>query len=364
MKWLLNLLQKGRPLFEEQGRLHRFKPVFDATENFLFSPATRTPGAPHVRDPLDVKRYMSVVIIALAPCVICALYFFGLRLLPMIAVSYAAGGAVEVLFAVVRKEEINEGFLVTGLIFPLTLPPTLPLWIVAVGIVFGVLVGKELFGGTGRNLFNPALVGRCFLALSYPAAMSRQWIEAGSGLLGRLTTYMPDAITGATPLVQAKRALSGGEGILATRWDLFIGRVAGSAGETSALAILVGGAFLLLTRVASWRTVAGILGSFVLLGAVLHAVQPAVFGSVEWQLLAGGLLFGAFFMATDPVSSPITNGGRWAYGILIGVATLLIRHLTGFVEGAMFAILMGNIAAPILDEVAVRHRLRRLELEK
>jgi len=278
MKWLLSLLQKGRPLFEEQGRLHRFKPVFDATENFLFSPATRTPGAPHVRDPLDVKRYMSVVIIALAPCVICALYFFGLRLLPMIAVSYAAGGAVEVLFAVVRKEEINEGFLVTGLIFPLTLPPTLPLWIVAVGIVFGVLVGKELFGGTGRNLFNPALVGRCFLALSYPAAMSRQWIEAGSGLLGRLTTYMPDAITGATPLVQAKRALSGGEGILATRWDLFIGRVAGSAGETSALAILVGGAFLLSRGPAGgvWLSRMATAGGWPAVWCVLHGDRSGI----------------------------------------------------------------------------------------
>jgi len=357
MKLLLRLLDRLRPGFEEGGRFARFKCVFDAGEAFSFSPATRTPGAPHVRDPLDVKRFMSMVIIALAPCLVASIYFFGWRVLAVVIVSYVAGGIVEVVFAVVRKEEINEGFLVTGLIFPLILPPGLPLWMVAVGCAFGVLVGRELFGGTGRNIFNPALVGRCFLAIGYPRAMAQTWIEAGEGLVGRFGQYVSagaDAVTAATPLAAAK------QGELAGYWDLFIGRVTGSIGETSALAILAGGIFLVVTRVANWRTVAGILISFAVLGGILHAADAERFGPVIWHLFAGGLLFGAFFMATDPVTSPMTGGGKWAYGIIIGVATVLIRNLTGYVEGVMFAILLGNICAPLLDEVAVRMRLRRL----
>ncbi|MHC4165202.1 MAG: RnfABCDGE type electron transport complex subunit D, partial [Planctomycetota bacterium] len=296
-------------------------------------------------------------IVALLPCVFAALYFFGLRVLAIIAVSYIVGGSVEVLFAVVRREEINEGFLVTGLIFPLVLPPTLPLWMVGVGVAFGVVVGKELFGGTGRNLFNPALVGRCFLAVGYPAAMSSNWLTAGHGLWGRLTEYATaadiDAISAATPLVSAK------QGSFAALSDLFVGNVSGSIGETSALAVLAGGLFLLATRVANWRTVAATLGSFALVGVLLHGLAPSAFGPVGWHLLAGGMLFGAFFMATDPVTSPITSGGKWAYGIIIGLSTLLIRNLTGYVEGVMFAILLGNICAPLLDEVAFAHRLRK-----
>jgi Na+-transporting NADH:ubiquinone oxidoreductase subunit B/electron transport complex protein RnfD len=297
---------------------------------------------------------MFLVIVALIPCTLAALYFFGLRALAVIAVSYAAGGTAEVVFAVVRKEEINEGFLVTGLVFPLILPPALPLWMVAVGVVFGVVVGKELFGGTGRNLFNPALVGRCFLAVGYPVAMSAAWIEPGSGLMGRLTEYASaaDAATAATPLAAAK------QGVFAAPMDLLLGRVTGSMGETSALAVLLGGVFLLATGVANWRTVAGVLGTFLALGWALHAALPDAFGPVGWHLLAGGLLFGAFFMATDPVTSPATDGGKWAFGIIIGLATLLIRNLTGWVEGVMFAILLGNICAPILDEVAMWFRLK------
>lgn len=361
MKSVLRLLERARRHFSEGGKLRRAKPVFQATEHFFFGPGTRTGKAPHVRDPLDVKRFMLVVIISLAPCVLAALRLFGLRVLAMIAVSYAAGGAVEVLFAVIRKEEINEGFLVTGLLFPLILPPALPLWMVAVGVAFGVLVGKEVFGGTGRNLFNPAIVGRCFLALSYPASVSSNWVRPGTGLLGRATQYVSasnvDAITAATPLVSAK------QGSWAPLPDLLLGQVPGCAGETSVLAILLGGSFLLLTRVANWRTVAGTLGSFVLLGSALHYLEPARFGPAGWHLFAGGLLFGAFFMATDPVTSPITGAAKWAYGAIIGVVTVLIRNLTGYVEGVMFAILLGNVFAPILDEVVFAVRLRRLSSE-
>ena len=361
MKMLLDIFERLRKHFEEDGKLRAVRPLFDAAENFFFSPSTRTVRSPHVRDPLDIKRFMSMVIIALMPCVVASVYFFGLRMLMVIAVSYAAGGAVEVLFAIVRKEEINEGLLVTGLLFPLILPPAIPLWMVAVGVAFGVVVGKELFGGTGRNLFNPALVGRCFLALAYPKAMSSSWVKPIAEFPGRLTQYISsssvDAVTSATPLGMAR------QNQLTNLSDMFFGNVSGSAGETSALLIIIGGVFLLLVRVANWRTVVGVLGSFMLFSAGLYW-SGSVSGEPLWQLLAGGLLFGAFFMATDPVTSPTTNVGKWVYGGIIGLTTVLIRNFTGYVEGVTFAILLGNITAPILDDVVVRFRIRRWRNER
>lgn len=361
MKIVKRALDKLRGPFAEGGRLHAAKPVFDATENFFFAPAHRTTVAPFIRDPLDIKRLMSMVIIALLPALAASIYYFGLRVLVMIVVSYAAGGAVETLFAIVRKEQINEGFLVTGLLFPLILPPALPLWMVAVGVMFGVLVGKELFGGTGRNLFNPALVGRVFLALAYPAAMAGNWIAPGDLPLGRTLQYASattvDALSSATPLGAAK------QGTWVAMQDLFLGHVSGSIGETSALAIIAGGILLLLTRVANWRIVVGVLASFLAFETLLWQVLPDPIPSPLWQVMAGGILFGAFFMATDPVTSPATSGGKWAYAVVIGLCTALIRHLTGYVEGVMFAILLGNILSPLFDEVAVRWRLRRLAYE-
>jgi Na(+)-translocating NADH:ubiquinone oxidoreductase B subunit len=361
VKVLLQLFEKVRPTFEKGGRLRVLRPIYEALENFFFAPSATTAAAPYVRDQLDVKRFMSMVIIALLPVLFAGFYFFGLRLIAMIIVSYAAGGAVEVIFAIVRKEEINEGFLVTGMLFPLIMPPTLPLWMVAVGVAFGVFVGKELFGGTGRNIFNPALVGRCFLALAYPSAISGSWISAGGGLTGRLFQYIDasniDAVTTATPLVMAK------QGNFASLSDMFLGHIPGSMGETSAIAIIIGGVFLLFTRVANWRTVVGILGSFAILTSILHNAHPEKFGPVLWHLCAGGLLFGAFYMATDPVSSPTTNAGKWIDGIIIGIITVLIRNFTGYVEGVTFAILLGNIIAPILDEIVFGVRIRRLRSE-
>ncbi|MHC4293455.1 MAG: RnfABCDGE type electron transport complex subunit D [Planctomycetota bacterium] len=361
MKILLKVFEKARPAFDKGGRLSIFKPVYEAMENFFFAPSAATSVAPHIRDPLDIKRFMSMVIIALLPSLAASFYFFGWRLVPMIIVSYAAGGAVEVIFAMVRKESINEGFLVTGMLFPLILPPALPLWMVGVGVAFGVFVGKELFGGTGRNIFNPAIVGRCFLALAYPAAMSGNWTIAGSGLTGRMLEYISasniDAISSATPLVLAK------QGNLTGLYELFIGSIPGSLGETSALAIILGGVFLLFTRVASWRIVVSTIGSFAVLAGILNFSGPERFAPVLWHICAGGLLFGAFFMATDPVTSPVTNSGKWFYGIIIGVTTVLIRNFTGYVEGVMFAILLGNIFAPIIDEVVFKVRLRRLSFE-
>lgn len=372
MKWLLRILDRARPAFKDGGRLRVFSPFFEGIEFFLFSPGARATTAPHVRDPLDLKRYMAPAMFGVVPCALAAIYLYGLRMIPMIVVSYAAGLAAEVLFAMVRKEDINEGFFVTGIMFPLVLPPGLPLWAVAVGVVFGVIVGKELFGGTGRNLFNPALVGRCFLALSYAKTMAGSYLVPGAvpwgnfikhGFWNGLTscyvsTSTVDAVSKATPLGAAKA------GEFAEITDLLWGNVAGSAGETSAVAILVGGGVLLLTRVGNWRTVAGVLGSFAGLGAILNRLAPGAFPvSFGWHMLAGGLLFGAFFMATDPVTSPATNAGKWMYGIVIGAVTLLIRNLTGYVEGVMFAILLGNIVAPVLDEIVIRLRLRRLAHE-
>jgi Na+-transporting NADH:ubiquinone oxidoreductase subunit B/electron transport complex protein RnfD len=356
MKGLKTILDKLRPTFEQGGRLERLKPVFEALDHFLFAAAEKTSCAPFGRDPLDVKRFMSLVILALLPSFVASVYFFGWRVLLMLIVSYAAGGLVEVLFAVVRREEINEGFLVTGFIFPLILPPGIPLWLVALGVAFGVVFGKEIFGGTGRNLFNPALVGRVFLAISYPAPLSSAWIQPLAQPWGRLASPfgfgVPEAVTSATPLALAKG------GALTGAFDLFFGRTLGSAGETSALAILLGGLFLLAVGVASWRTVLAILASFVALAAVFHGLLPAAVAPVWFQLLSGGVLFGAFFMATDPVSGPVTRGGKWAYGILIGAVTILIRSFTAYVEGVMFAILLGNIFAPLIDEVVIRLKAR------
>jgi Na+-transporting NADH:ubiquinone oxidoreductase subunit B len=361
MRGLRHLLEKWKASFEEGKPLARLWPLFDAIEHFLYSTPARTLVAPHVRDPLDVKRYMMVVVIALLPSVLAGWYSFGTRVLVLILLSYAVGGVVEVLFAIVRKEEINEGFLVTGLIYPLILPPSIPYWMAALGLVLGLIFGKELFGGTGRNLFNPALAGRAFLAIGYPAAISTGWILPASGGAGRLFNFVDssalDAVAGATPLMQAKH------GVLESVFNLFVGIRAGSVGETSAALILLGGLFLLFTRVANWRTVAGILGSVFVFQTALNLADPAAYAPAIWHICAGGLLFGAFFMATDPVTSPITNGGKLACGVLIGCVTVLIRNFSGYVEGAMFAILFGNVVAPLIDEIALGIREKRLSRE-
>ena len=371
MKRLLKIIEAVRPTFEE-GKLRTFKPVFGALEHFFFAPSEITLGAPHIRDPIDLKRLMSMVIISVVPCAISALYFFGWRFIAMVVVSYACGLTVEAIFAIVRKEGINEGFFVTGILFPLILPPGTPLWMVGLGVAFGVFIGKELFGGTGRNVFNPALIGRCFLALAYAKPMSQSYMKPSQDILGCLLfKWLPsgsggvDAVTVATPLSSAKA------GEIGSTAHLFLGSVAGSVGETSAILIILGGVFLLFTRVANWRTVVGILGSFIVLtgalligGAISYERMPGVFGPVVWHLFAGGLLFGTFFMATDPVTGPTTNSGKWIYGIIIGSVTVLIRHFTSFVEGVTFAILIGNIVAPILDEIVFKIRFRRLASEE
>ncbi|MFP4356748.1 MAG: RnfABCDGE type electron transport complex subunit D [Phycisphaerae bacterium] len=340
-----------------RGPLRLLLPLLQATEMFFLAPADSTHTWPHIRDCANVKRYMSLAIAALLPILGASIWLFGWRVLAIVGVTFAAGLSVEILFASIRKEPINEGFFVTGLIYPLILPPNLPLWMVALGIAFGVFFGKELFGGTGRNLFNPALVGRCFLALAYPSAMVQAyWAQPGTGLWGHLNTYAADAVTGATPLGQATH------GQYETLSSLWWGTTSGSVGETSAVLILISGAALLLTGVISWRTLLAVFIGFCGLGLVDHLAgngQP-----ILWHILAGGFLFGAVFMATDPVTSPTTNLGRWIYGLGIGAITWLIRTRTGYVEGIMFAILLGNIAAPLLDECAAQLYVRRLRRER
>ncbi|MEI6873518.1 MAG: RnfABCDGE type electron transport complex subunit D [Spirochaetota bacterium] len=362
MKWLLHLLEKNKVHFEAGKPLAGWKPLYEAFENFMFATATPTRVAPHLRDPIDLKRYMMVVVIALLPATLAGWYFNGLRVLALIALSYVVGAIIEVAFAIVRKEEINEGFLVTGLIFPLTLPPDIPFWIAAVGMAFGIIFGKELFGGTGRNLFNPALAGRAFLAIGYAKPMASGFFKAPDTFPGNLFRWIDgsttDAVAGATPMMNVKG------GALEPIQNLLFGLHPGSIGETCSVLIVVGGIFLLLTKVASWRTVLGALASVAVFQAILHAVVPgAAPAPAEWHLLAGGLLFGVFFMATDPVSSPITNGGKIVYGVLIGIVTVLIRNFSGYVEGVMFGVLFGNLVAPFIDDIALALRSRRLSRE-
>ncbi len=361
MKLLETLFDRTRPWFEKGGPFHLMRPLAQGAEAFFFGSSERTHMAPHARDPLDSKRFMVMVIVALMPAFCMSVYFFGWRVLAMMAVSYISGGIVEVGFAIMRNKDIHEGFFVTGFLFPLVLPPTTPLWIVAVGVVFGVLVGKEVFGGTGRNVFNPVLVGRAFLTIAYPKALASGFVTPGEWPWGRLmeyiTPYNVDALSGATPLGQVGQAT-----FQYQEWfNMLLGNVSGAAGETSALAILIGGVFLCMVRVVNYRTVAGILGAVFVLSAMMHPADPVNFGL--WQLFAGGLFLGAFFMATDPVTSPTTNNGKWVYGILIGALVVLIRNFSGYVEGVMFAILLGNLASPLIDEIFIGMRIRRLQRE-
>ena len=363
MKFIHDIFDSVRPLFEPEGKLHKLHPLFEATENFFFSQGKVTTIGPHIRSSMDIKRFMSMVIIALLPSVLAGFYLFGWRIIPVIITSYVVGGLVEVLVACLRKEEINEGFLVTGLLFPLVLPPNVPLWVVAVGIAFGVFFGKEIFGGTGRNLFNPAITGRCFVGLAYPTHMAG-WIEPGQTIFGRVLDFWPfsalwgaappDAVTTATPLVAVTHGQQPGN------FDLFIGNVTGCIGETSVLAILIGACILFHFRIANWRTTVSTLVSFFTLAAIMHHFAPDKFAPALFHILAGGIMFGAVFMVTDPVTCPSTNIGKYIYGILIGAITILIRNLGGYAEGMMFAILLGNVAAPLIDDLVLRAYVKKL----
>ncbi len=326
--------------------LNKFKPLIDAVDAAMFGPAETTEGGPHILDNVDIKRYMLYVIVALLPATLASIYFYGWSVLRIIIVSYIVGGAVEVIFAIVRKKEIHEGFLVTGLIFPLVLPPTTPLWVVAVGVVFGVLFGKEMFGGTGRNIFNPALVGRLFITIAFPAIMTTNW-----------QVPFTDTITTATPLAVYKTT-----GSMASISDLFIGKTAGSMGETCRIAVIIGGLLLIFTKVSNWRIPISYVGSVFVFAAIGNRLAPGSIAPPVFQVLTGGLLFGALFMATDPVTSPFTRVGKYIFGILCGILTVLIRSFSGFVEGVMFSIVIMNALAPLIDHIVLMLKYRPVKI--
>jgi len=373
--------KKIEKLFEKGKPLEKLYPFYEALDTFLLTPGKTAKKAPHVRDAVDLKRMMISVVIALIPCVVIGIYNVGyqialakgltaslgtcfgqgaLRVLPIIIVAYAAGGFWEALFAVVRKHEINEGFLVTGILFAVTLPPTIPLWQVAVGISFGVVIGKEIFGGTGMNVLNPALTARAFLFFAYPAQIS-----------GDAVWVAVDGFTKATPLAVIASAPKGASAMAVlseagfTLKDMFMGFIPGSIGETSTLACLIGLAYLLITRVASWRIIAGCVVGLLGMSAVFSIFKGSeslAFYSlpIYWHIALGGFAFGSIFMATDPVSSSATDTGRWIYGILIGVLIVLIRMVNpAYPEGVMLAILFMNVFAPLIDHFVVQQNIKR-----
>jgi Na+-transporting NADH:ubiquinone oxidoreductase subunit B len=393
---LREILDKLEPNFHPGGRLEKFYAVYEAVDTIFYTPGKVTASASHVRDAVDLKRIMTTVWLCAWIPMFAGMYFAGWQanlamaelgisagegwrafiveliagydpdnpwdclvhggvyFVPIYMVTFIVGGFWEVLFATKRGHEINEGFFVTSILFSLTLPATIPLWQVALGITFGVVIGKEIFGGTGKNFLNPALTGRAFLYFAYPAQLS-----------GDAVWVAVDGFSGATSLGIA--ALSGIEGLAAggiTWMDAFIGSIQGSVGETSTLAIFVGGAILLITRVASWRIVVGtFLGMFVMAGIfnLIGSDTNPMFGMPwYWHLVLGGFAFGMMYMATDPVSASMTNSGKWAYGALIGVMCVLIRVVNpAFPEGMMLAILFANLFAPLIDWAVVRGNVKR-----
>jgi Na+-transporting NADH:ubiquinone oxidoreductase subunit B len=389
MKIIKNIFDKKRHHFTSGGKLEKFEPVFEMIETIFFIPGIPTSKDSHVRDHLDVKRFMSIVLLALVPPLFFGIYNAGyqshlasglplnlsavfirglLIVVPIILVSYTVGFFWEILFAVVRKHNISEGLLVTGLLFPLTLPPTIPLWQVAVGISFGVVIGKEVFGGTGRNILNPALTARAFVFFAYPGNMSgdRVWVAASS-----VGDKLVDAFSGATPLAISALAESheSVETLLVesnyTFTKLFLGNYPGSIGATSALLCLISAVALILMGIASYRTIfGGILGVLVA-GFLLNFL--ATDSSMAWlslnpfyHLVMGGFAFGITYMATDPVSSPGMNKARWIYGFAIGVLTVLIRVFNpAFAEGVMLAILFMNLFASLLDHIEIKLSLKK-----
>ncbi|EMS77378.1 NADH:ubiquinone reductase (Na(+)-transporting) subunit B [Desulfotignum phosphitoxidans] len=378
IKKIFDLLEHD---FSESGNFAKLAPLFDATKTFFFLPSPKTRIGPFIRDHLDLKRYMSVVLLSLMPVLFFGMYNTGFQsglargesldfwsaflsgawvVMPIVIVSYAVGFFWEILFAAIRRHPISEGFLVTGMLFPLTLPPTIPLWQVALGISFGVVIGKEIFGGTGRNILNPALTARAFVFFSYPVTMSGNVWVAGANAV--------DGITGATALAVTA---DGGTSLTAALADqgfslphLFFGLVPGSIGETSALCCLIGAAILMITRIANYRIILGGMAGLIVT-ALLAWLLPGTYGTWAdagpiYHLCAGGFLFGISFMATDPVSAPGTNPGRWIFGFLIGFLTVILRVANpAFAEGVMLAILFMNVFAPLLDHLVMKHRISK-----
>lgn len=392
---LKDFFERIEPDFEKGGKYEKFYALFEAAYTIFYTPGKVNKGKTHVRDNLDLKRMMITVWACAFPAMFVGMYNVGLQaqlaliagfatpdvwqvslfgmfgteltansgwpalmwygacfFLPIYAVTFAIGGIWEVLFAAIRGHEVNEGFFVTSILFALTLPATIPLWMVALGITFGVVVAKEVFGGTGRNFLNPALAGRAFLFFAYPLNMS-----------GDTTWVVADGYSGATALSQAA-AGSLDYAFNQNWWDAFFGFIPGSVGEVSTLAILLGGLVIIYTRIASWRIVGGVLVGMIAISTLLNVVgsdtNPMFAMPWYWHLVLGGFAFGMMFMATDPVSASFTNQAKWAYGILIGAMAVFIRVINpAFPEGMMLAILFANLFAPLFDHFVVQANIKR-----
>ncbi len=395
---LRKFLDKIEHNFEKGGRFEKWYALYEAADTFLYRPASVTKSTAHVRDGIDLKRMMMTVWFCVMPALFFGMWNIGYQanslfsaqpellsaqegwrfaligalagfdphslwdnmiqgaayFLPVYAVTFIVGGFWEVLFASIRKHEVNEGFFVTSVLFALILPPSIPLWQVALGISFGVVIGKEVFGGTGKNFLNPALVGRAFLFFAYPAQLS-----------GDAVWTAVDGFAGATALSVA--AAGGIDQVTANGlswWNAFAGFEQGSMGETSALAIFIGGAVLLLTKIASWRIVSGVMLGMVAMSYLFNGIgsttNPMFAMPWHWHLVVGGFAFGMIFMATDPVSASMTNTGKWIFGALIGVMVVLIRVVNpAFPEGMMLAILLANLCAPLIDHFVVQANIKR-----
>ena len=380
MSFLRNYLNKIKPNFEEGGKLHSLRSVFDGFETFLYVPNTTSKSGTNIHDAIDSKRIMSMGVIALLPALLFGMYNIGyqnyaaahqtgtllemfaygfLVMLPKLLVSYVVGLGIEFAWAQWKGEEIQEGYLVSGIIIPMILPVGCPLWCIAIAVAFAVIFGKEIFGGTGMNIFNVALLARAFLFFSYPTKMSGDSVWVATDSIFGLGNTLPDAFTCATPLGQ----MAQGSAPSASLFDSIVGLIPGSIGETSVIAIAIGAVILLWTGIASWKTMLSVF----LGGGVMAAIFQATGQTpVEWyeHIVLGGFCFGAVFMATDPVTSARTETGKWIYGILIGALAVIIRVMNpGYPEGMMLAILFGNMMAPAIDfyvvEANISKRMKR-----
>jgi len=372
MSKLRKLTDKIKPTFSKGGKLSFLHSTFEAFESFLFVPDSVTRKGVHVRDSVDLKRVMTVVMIALVPSLLFGIYNIGyqynlasnsgmefwemiwfgfLKIIPLYLVSYIVGLGIEFASAQIRGHEVNEGYLVTGMIIPLIVPVTTPLWMLTLAVAFAVIIGKEIFGGTGMNIWNPALVARVFLFFAYPSHMSgdKVWVAG------------VDGFSGATPLAQTSDGLSS---LHYSVSDMFFGFIPGSVGETSTLAIILGAAFLIYTGIGSWKIMLSTVLGGLVMGFIANIAAPSADCAMAipawYHLIMGGFAFGAVFMATDPVTSAQTEYGKWIYGFLIGTFTVIIRLFNpGYPEGMMLAILLMNTFAPVIDHIVVGRNIKR-----
>ncbi len=378
MKALRNYLDKIKPNFEEGGKLHAFKSVFEGFETFLFVPNDTSKSGAHIHDAIDSKRIMSIVVIALMTAMLFGMYNVGyqnylaagtlatasfwdlflygfLAVLPKILVSYIVGLGIEFAWAQWKGEEIQEGYLVSGILIPLIVPVGCPLWMLALACAFSVIFCKEIFGGTGMNIFNPAIAARMFLFFSYPSKMTGDTVWVAQDSIFGLGNDLPDTFTAATPLGEIAQNITPNASVC----DMICGFIPGSIGETSVIAIALGACLLLLTGIASWRTM---LSVFVGGGVLAYIFQATGLSDMQWweHFILGGFAFGAVFMATDPVTSCRTECGKYIYGFIIGAMAVIIRvRNAGYPEGMMLAIFFGNMIAPMIDHFIVEHNVSK-----